>query len=109
MKEKKRRNNGDKELKNGGIFQKLQEIYGKGNCIHIKDCIYIVHINNAYYLMPKSSNDVFNISEATKLKKVISIKEQDDGSINAIIREETKNLFVTMLKSDVIEELVQWI
>ncbi len=107
MKEEKRRNK-VRQYNEEEIFRKLKDKYGITNCIRIKEFIYIVYENNTYYLMSKSVPEIFDISKATKLTKLVVIKEDSDGSINATIREKNKNVFVTMLKSDIINEIKQW-
>lgn len=108
VKEKKRKNKVSKQYNEEEIFRKLKEKYGRINCIRIKKFIYIVYENNTYYLM-KSITDIFDISRGIKLTKVVEIKEDSDESITAKIRRENENILVVMLKSDIINELTQWV
>lgn len=109
MKGKSRGSSVEREYSDEEIWQKLNELYGKENCIQLGQHYYIVCKNDTYYLMQASIPEMVDMPKVLKLTKVISIKEEEDGSISAKIKERTKKIFVTALKSEIIKELPQWI
>lgn len=89
------------------VIKQLKELYG--NCIYIGENLYIVYSNGAYYLMQKTIPEVFDIKKAIKLRKVMSMEDNADGTTCVKIKtgEESKEIIFTT-KPRLVERLAQW-
>lgn len=103
----KSRGTATQEYSEKDVITKLKALYG--NCIHIGENLYIVCSKGKYYLMPKTIPEVFETKKATRLRKLISMKEDVDGTIEVNIRkgDESKE-FIMTTKPRLIERLSQW-
>lgn len=109
MKGKSRGGLVEREYSDEEIWQKLNEWYGKENCIQLGKYLYIVCERNAYYFMKKSIPEIFFTFDATKLEKVISIEEEIDGSLTVRLKKDRSEILIMTTKQRVIKKIAQWV